>query len=174
MNDHLGRPAYWTGLPISPRSYASPALPDARARASLLRPRSPRRSSTEPKSHKRFQPFLIGRSHKQVKNPHMDALHVALSDSRCLPCCPAHRPRTAARAPVGSRGPARLRRSQRATHRIHRRARSAEKSPEEYPALDYSRAGKADALIIVRALSDRRHHGDLLTGKTLAGGLPIA
>ncbi len=49
------------------------------------------------------------------------------------------------------------------------------KSPEEYPALDYFRAGKADALMVVRApLADPRSHGDLLTEKTLAGGLPIA
>lgn len=49
------------------------------------------------------------------------------------------------------------------------------RSPEEYPALDYFHAGKADALMVVRApLFDRRHHGDLLTAKTLSGGLPLA
>lgn len=49
------------------------------------------------------------------------------------------------------------------------------KSPEEYPALDYFRAGKADALMVVRVpLADHRNHGDLLTEKTLSGGLPLA
>lgn len=49
------------------------------------------------------------------------------------------------------------------------------RSPEEYPALDPFRAGKADALMVVRVpLADHRNHGDLLTEKTLTGGLPIA